>query len=94
MRTPSSHISVGCHYVLISGIYHLCERKKYAFNVLPEYSIITLMIDCILITSVIQYSCMKSFYICSVTSVQFLIGTTCFASGKPAKKWTYWGRSY
>uniref|UniRef100_A0A6N2MZF5 Proline-tRNA ligase class II C-terminal domain-containing protein n=1 Tax=Salix viminalis TaxID=40686 RepID=A0A6N2MZF5_SALVM len=21
-------------------------------------------------------------------------GTTCFASGKPAKKWTYWGRSY
>ncbi|KMZ72903.1 Proline--tRNA ligase [Zostera marina] len=21
-------------------------------------------------------------------------GTLCFASGKPAKKWTYWGRSY
>ncbi|XP_004494473.1 proline--tRNA ligase, cytoplasmic [Cicer arietinum] len=21
-------------------------------------------------------------------------GTTCFASGKPAKKWSYWGRSY
>jgi len=21
-------------------------------------------------------------------------GTKCFASGKPAKKWTYWGRSY
>ncbi|KFK35397.1 hypothetical protein AALP_AA5G279600 [Arabis alpina] len=21
-------------------------------------------------------------------------GTVCFASGKPAKKWTYWGRSY
>lgn len=23
-----------------------------------------------------------------------LAGTLCFASGKPAKKWTYWGRSY
>jgi hypothetical protein len=21
-------------------------------------------------------------------------GTTCFASGKPAKKWSFWGRSY
>ncbi|GMP87309.1 hypothetical protein CsSME_00039738 [Camellia sinensis var. sinensis] len=21
-------------------------------------------------------------------------GVLCFASGKPAKKWTYWGRSY
>ncbi|GAB2226017.1 hypothetical protein Droror1_Dr00021800 [Drosera rotundifolia] len=21
-------------------------------------------------------------------------GTLCFASGKPAKKWSYWGRSY
>jgi hypothetical protein len=23
-----------------------------------------------------------------------IAGTACFASGKPAKKWTYWGRSY
>ena len=26
---------------LIRGTYHLCERRKYAFNVLLEYSIIT-----------------------------------------------------
>ncbi|PIM97620.1 Prolyl-tRNA synthetase [Handroanthus impetiginosus] len=25
---------------------------------------------------------------------RFLFCTLCFASGKPAKKWTYWGRSY
>ncbi|XP_045805042.1 proline--tRNA ligase, cytoplasmic-like [Trifolium pratense] len=25
---------------------------------------------------------------------KLLEGTKCFASGKPAKKWTYWGRSY
>ncbi|XP_071698315.1 proline--tRNA ligase, cytoplasmic-like [Rutidosis leptorrhynchoides] len=25
---------------------------------------------------------------------KLLEGTLCFASGKPAKKWTYWGRSY
>ncbi|KAF3952364.1 hypothetical protein CMV_022072 [Castanea mollissima] len=25
---------------------------------------------------------------------ELLEGTKCFASGKPAKKWTYWGRSY
>jgi hypothetical protein len=27
---------------LISAIYNLCERRKYVFNVLLEYSIITL----------------------------------------------------
>ncbi len=26
---------------LISRTHNLCERKEYAFNVLPEYSIIT-----------------------------------------------------
>ncbi|KAB2609988.1 proline--tRNA ligase C19C7.06 [Pyrus ussuriensis x Pyrus communis] len=26
--------------------------------------------------------------------MDFCAGTLCFASGKPAKKWTYWGRSY
>jgi hypothetical protein len=26
---------------LISETHHLCERREYAFNVLPEYSIIT-----------------------------------------------------
>ena len=27
---------------LISGTHHLYERREYVFNVLPEYSIITL----------------------------------------------------
>jgi hypothetical protein len=28
---------------LISKTHHLCERREYAFNVLSEYSIITLI---------------------------------------------------
>jgi hypothetical protein len=30
---------------LISGIHNFCERKKYAFNILPEYSIITCVFE-------------------------------------------------
>ena len=28
-------------YILINETHHLCDKKKYAFNVLPKYSIIT-----------------------------------------------------
>ncbi len=42
MRTLSSHRNGGGPIMnLISGTYNFCERKEYAFNVLPEYSIIT-----------------------------------------------------
>ena len=33
---------VGLTMNLISGTYDFCERKKYAFNVIPKYSIIIL----------------------------------------------------
>jgi hypothetical protein len=32
---------------LISGTHNFCERREYAFNVLPEYLIITLLISCL-----------------------------------------------
>ncbi|KAL6512824.1 hypothetical protein OROMI_031599 [Orobanche minor] len=31
---------------------------------------------------------------CPFAQPELLEGTKCFASDKPAKKWTYWGRSY
>ena len=37
---------------LISGTHDFCEKRKYAFNILPEYSIITLL------NNVIQYNLM------------------------------------
>ena len=45
MRTPSSHMNGGSHLNLISGTYHLCEGKEYAFIVLQEYTIISLKLE-------------------------------------------------
>lgn len=40
-------------------------------------------------------SCILNFMSSHLTKLHVPItGTLCFASGKPAKKWTYWGRSY
>jgi hypothetical protein len=47
MRTLSSHRSYGSH--LISGTYYFCERREYAFNVLPEYLIIFLKAHAIIL---------------------------------------------
>ena len=41
MCTPSFSKSGGPIMNLINGTYNFCERREYAFNVLPEYSIIT-----------------------------------------------------
>ena len=42
MRSPPSHMNVGPIMNLINGIHHLCEKKKYVFMVLREYTIISL----------------------------------------------------
>ena len=41
MHTFSSHINGGSTMSLISGAYHSCERRKYAFMILWEYAIIS-----------------------------------------------------
>ena len=41
MRTPSLTEVVGLIMNLISGTHNFRERREYAFNVLPEYNIIT-----------------------------------------------------
>jgi hypothetical protein len=36
---------VGSTMNLISGTQHFCERREYAFNILPEYNIIIRSFD-------------------------------------------------
>ena len=53
MRNLSFHRSGESHLNLISGIYNFCERREYAFNILPEYSIITQYIDCLMVPKIL-----------------------------------------